>query len=196
MEKLCTTTFIVIGNQSEVKFFHRELQKLVYSKQTQLSAVVKKFIPQWINYDTEGYFSDLSLDSTRQISFKVHTEDNPEPKLWFEICRKYQTTKCYYFSVQSNNNFYKTNDRSGKYFPARFIVIDGKGTSKKVLSLNEMYQVTADIVPIGSTFSTLEAFGKTVARYLDRIHIFDIILVDEYGKCLTPVKNMIAQYIY
>ncbi|WP_294501954.1 hypothetical protein [uncultured Bacteroides sp.] len=195
MEKICTTTFVIIGNQSDIKFLHGNLQKLVYSKTTRLIQVAKKLCPQWITYNTDGHFFALTLDNPRQITFKVQTSQQPEPRLWFEICRKYQTTKCYYYAQMPHSRHYKTNDVSGKYFPGRYMVVDANGKAKTVQSHRDLFDAVASIVPIQNIFSSLEQFGQAFSPHRHQVGIYDIIVVDERGKCLTPTKNMISKYI-
>ncbi|MDR2005344.1 MAG: hypothetical protein LBQ74_20160 [Prevotella sp.] len=195
MQNKCITHFVIIGNQTDIKFLHKNLQQAVNSGKTTISKVANTFCPQWANYPHEGYFLNLSKDNPRQITFTVHSISKPEPCLWFEICSKYQTTRCYYHSATVQSHHYTTNDLSGRYFPQRYMIVDAKGNQNPVVSHRDMFRQAARIVPISETFDTLEAFGKTLFPHLSQISIFDILVVDSRGKCVTPNPQLITQYL-
>jgi hypothetical protein len=195
MQETCITTCVIAGNRTDIKFLHKSLLKLVQSGKTTLRHVAAVYCPHWPDYKTEGNFSGLSMDNPRQITFTVETISQPEPGLWFEVCRKYRSTVCYYYSAVSGSGRYKTNDRSGKYFPQRYLVVDGKGTAKAVVSHHELYKHTASVIPLSGAFDNLEAFGKAVSAHSGHIGIYDIIVVDNRDKCLTRSQYLIGQYL-
>jgi len=195
MPEACITNYVIIGNQTDIKFLHKELQRAVNASRTTISKVAKTFCPQWVNYPHEGYLLNLSKDNPRQITFTVHSLSKAEPRLWFHICSKYQTTRCYYYSATGHSRHYTTNDLSGKYFPHRYMIVDDKGNQNPVVSHSDMFRQAARIVPVSDTFDTLEAFGKTLSPYLSQISIFDILVVDDRGKCVTPNPQLISQYL-
>lgn len=195
MPNLCITNYVIIGNQTDIKFLHKNLKQTLNSSKTVLSKIARAFCPNWTNHLTMGYLADLALNNPRQISFTVHTVSKPEPGLWFEICRKYHTSKCYYYSAVAESHHYSTNDKSGKFFPHRYMIADSNGNIKAVVSHNELFRQAALIVDISDKFDTLEAFGKTVSAHLSHIYIFDILVVDTRGKCITANPLLIGQYL-
>lgn len=195
MEKQCITSYVIIGNQTDIKFLHKKLQELVLKKRTGLQYVAHTLCPHWINYSIAGHFYGLSLVNPRQITFSTLTDTEPEPKMWMEYCRRFQSTKCYFYAAQPLSNQYKTNDYSGKFFPGRYMVVTADGTSQSVISHNELFSTVATIVPVQDNYPSLETFGKAVSMYRNQFSIYDIIIVNERGKCLTPTKYMIGQYI-
>ena len=195
MDYPCVTTYVIIGNQVDIKFLHKNLRNLFTQKQNHLRDVARTMFPHWTGYQADGYFCDLSLVNSRQITFKVITATSPDIKIWFDIFRKYQTVRCYYYAAHAHSNQYKTNDSSGKYFPARYMIVSSSGIRHSVVSHHEMYNTAARIVPVQSAFPTLEAFGQAISEHRGHISIYDIIVVDQRGKCLTPTTQMIGQYI-
>ena len=117
MQKDCRTAYVVIGNEIDIKFMYKALLQLVRNKKTNLQYVASIFCPQWINYTSSGHFCELAKSNSRQIVFTVITGKEPEPDIWAEICRKYQSTKYYYCSELVQSGHYRTNDQSGRYFP-------------------------------------------------------------------------------
>jgi len=195
MENSCITRYVIVGNESEIKFLFRRLQIFVYEKRAKLRTVAKFFCPEWTNYDIEGYFYDLVLNSSRRFSFAVTTTKDSHPEIWYRICREYFTVRMYYYSELPQVGHYRTNDISGNYFPHRYKVMESDGTTHNHISQAALFATSARITGANNTFTTLESLGKVASKHLHILRVFNIIVVDERGKCLTPAKDMVGQYI-
>lgn len=194
MEKQCITSYVIIGNRTDIKFLHKKLQEMVLKKRTGLQQVASALCPHWINYSIAGHFYRLSLVNPRRITFCTLTCTEPEPKMWMEYCRRFQSAKCYFYAAQAHSNQYKTNDCSGKFFPARYMVVAADGTSQSVVSHNELFSAVAAIVPVPDNYPGFETFAKAVSMHRNHLSVYDIIVVNERGKCLSPKQYMIGQY--
>ncbi|MFC4672685.1 hypothetical protein [Dysgonomonas termitidis] len=195
MERSCITSYIIIGNMSDIRYLHNSLLKLSQRKKTSLKHLAEMFYPEIKNYDIAGYFYDLQKNNSREIRFSVKTGAMPHPEIWFHICRKYLTAKIYYFAQEPNSGNYRTNDCAGHYFPQRYIVEDAGGNVNAVVAQQHLYEQVAGIIPVSEPYTTLEAFAKAIKAKLAGNRIFDILVVDNRGKCISHDKNLICQWL-
>ena len=204
MENPCITHFVFIGNKIDIKLLYGKLRYLTKLKtrlyrseasNTSLRCVAKFFCPEWESYTVDGMLYGLELTNERQIKLTVVSEAAPYPEVWFHLARKYQTVKVYYSATQEQSGQYRTNDAAGRYFPQRYIVVSADGNVKPFVAQNELYEEVAQAIPLAGTFTTLEAFGKAVKSRLKGIRIFDILVVDNRGKCISNNQHLISQWL-
>lgn len=194
MESCCITSYVIIGNETDIKFLHKNLQQLYQGKRTMLKYIAQAFCPH-INYEVDGYFYDLQLSSKRKISFSVKTEAAPCPDIWQRICREYLTTKLYYFAQVADTGNYRTNDSAGHYFPQRYIIADAEGSVNAVVAQRHLYDYINKTIHISEPFTTLESFAKAVKTKLAGNRIFDILVVDNRDKCISHETSLICQWL-
>lgn len=202
MDKKCISTYIITGEQLDIVKLHGKLLKLTNSKKpilwnekhtTSLRCVAKLFFPDWVGYDISGYFYNLKIISERKIIFTVETVNTTEPQIWFKVCQKYNISSCIYFSRIPEKGRYETNDSMGIHFPQRYLVVDTEDTVKAVISANDLYQEVSRFTAKIEPFSTLAELRRTVSRYIKRIRIFDILVVDNSGLCISSPDNLLRQ---
>lgn len=199
MDKTCTTTYIITGEQLNIVRLHGRMLKLVNSKKpiiwterykTSLRCVAKLFFPDWIGFNSIGHFYDLQIVNERKIIFTVENKNYPEPELWQRICRKYGDCQCYYYARVPERGRYETNDEEGIHFPQRYLVIDSEDGQKAVIGQKDLFDTVCKYMKL-EAFTSLSAFRKAVTLKINRLRIFDILVVDNKGNCITPSENLL-----
>ena len=204
MDKICTTTYVITGEQSGIVKLHGRLLKLADSKKalirnerykTSLRCLAKLFFPDWVGFDIEGHFYDLQIISERKIVFTVETVNYPVNEVWLKICGQYTGCECLYFVRIPESGRYETNDEQGKYFPQRYLVVDSEDESKAVIGQKDLYEIVSRYIRNPEPFTSLVSLRKTVAQKIKRIRVFDIRVVDNLGNCISAQDSLIRPLI-
>lgn len=204
MDKPFITSYVFVGNRSEIRLLYGKLRYLSKLKtrlipgekcNTSLRCVAKLFCPEWEHFNESGYYFDLRLTNDRQINLTVNSEQLPPFNLWYKLCRKYLSVKVYYFGGQKHSGHYTTNDMVGRFFPHRYMLVDTYDNYYPLSSPWALSVAVKQFVPVTEPFTTIESYAKELKDKLNGLRIFDILVVDPRGKCITPNQNLISQWL-
>ncbi|MDR1119426.1 MAG: hypothetical protein LBM08_00735 [Dysgonamonadaceae bacterium] len=137
MPNWCFANYVIEGDKEEVKDLAEKLMSLEKSKHpvkndfgtNWLGNAVTLFGGDHTKISCRGDFSDLEyIEGDNKLTFNVEAAWDEKADVWKFVCDKYTSLRYYFYSEETGNGHYATNDREGKYFTDRFVLQMKEGT--------------------------------------------------------------------
>jgi hypothetical protein len=131
MPNWCFTNYVFEGNKEEIKELYDKLKSLEEMEKPLvendfgkrwLGCVINLFGGDWNEINCRGNFMNLELPGEDMIHLQTETAWGDMPEVWDFVLGNYESVTYYFYTEESGNCYYATNDTEGKYFPERFIV--------------------------------------------------------------------------
>lgn len=129
------TEYRITGEERELKDLYDKMNSLIEMDATLvpngfgkswMGNLVTILGGNWEEIGCRGEFDSLELNGTEQLSFNVMSAWTELEETRKFISTKYPSLKFYYYSEESGCGCYETNDREGRFFPARYILDMGE----------------------------------------------------------------------
>lgn len=148
MPNWCTTKYVFVGDQQELKDLYDVMKELENLSEplvpndfgtSWLGCLVTKLGMDWNNISCRGNWFDLIVNEG-ELRFETSTAWGPCYSVMNLICEKFPSLSYFYQAIEWGNEIFETNDYMGKYFPQKYIVyfdIDGSGSDDEFFVNNK-----------------------------------------------------------
>ena len=128
MPNWCFSSYVLEGNEQEIKKLNKTLDKLMSRKQPAvksdfgnnwLGCLVNALGGDWHKIYCRGTWDDKNLTGNI-LRLTTETAWGPMNEVFDFICEKFPSIRYYYASEEPMMGEFFTNDKEGKYFPDRF----------------------------------------------------------------------------
>lgn len=122
MADACFTYYKIKGKYPELcrLYYKMEMVRAMYNEMERTSLKFLTFIIGWDETTPFGYFSELEFNN-EYISFMLETEWTRSTDFEKMILESFPGIEIIYYSESDGDETYETNDRTGEFFPERYI---------------------------------------------------------------------------
>lgn len=193
MPNWCDTTYKCVGDSNEVKELYNVLERLNNSKEKKdLNGFGSVFLDELItglgyNYEEYPYPSRGRITSyeynNEMLTIYQETAWSEQEGVRIAIEERFPSIKVYYLDEEYGNDHFYTNDKSGNFFPERY-VIDGEDVEEYFESIEDVSKFVNDMYGLTTTpdFEEIEMqINEYVEGYDDEdfcLNIHEIVRVD------------------
>ncbi len=128
MPNWCFTSYVLEGDEKEIKKLNKTLDQLMSRKQpvvksdfgkNWLGCLVNALGGDWNEIYCRGTWDDKNL-ADNKLRLTTETAWGPMNEVFDFICKTFPSIRYYYSSEEPMMGAFFTNDREGKYFPDRY----------------------------------------------------------------------------